>query len=184
MQEILDETREQMEQVIALANEELARIRVGRAKPSLVEHLKVKAYETEMELRELASISAPDPNQLVISPWDKNILENIEKAIFKGDLNLQPTVDKEIIRIKIPPLTGEKREELIKEIWQKIESGKVMLRQTRQEAKGKIERQKGQSGVSEDDIFKNLEELQKIIDEFQEKLEKLGKEKEEELSKI
>lgn len=184
MQDILEEAREQMEQVVSLISEELTRIRVGRARPSLVEHLKVKTYQTEMELRELASISAPNPNELIISPWDKNILKDIEKAILESELNLHPLVDKEIIRIKIASLTGEKREELVKQIWQKIESGKVMLRLARQEAKDKIEEQKGQPGVSEDDIFRRLEELQKIIDEFQERLDKLGKDKEEELSRI
>ena len=184
MQDILETAKEEMQQVVELTSSELARVRLGRAKPSLIEHLKVRVYESEMELRELASISAPDPNQLVISPWDKNILENIEKAISESDLNLQPAVDQEVIRIKIAAITGEKREELIKAIWQKIESGKVMLRQVRQGAKDKIERQKGQPGISEDDIFKTLEKLQKIIDSFQTKLEELGKAKEEELKKI
>lgn len=184
MQQILENTREEMEQVLNLTKEELATVRVGRAQPVLVEHLKVKAYESEMELRELASISSPDPTQLVISPWDKSIIGNIEKAITESDLHLQPLADKEVVRIKIPALTGERREELVKEIWQKIESSKVMLRQARQEAKEKIGAQKGQPGVSEDDIFKRLEELQSLVDEFQKKLEKLAKEKEEELRKI
>lgn len=181
MQNILDEAQEQMQQVAALVKDELAKINVGRARPALVEHLKVKVYESQMELRELASISSPDPAQLVVSPWDKSIIADIEKAILESNLHLQPSVDKEIIRIKIPPLTGERREELIKEIWQKVESGKVMLRQIRQEAKEKIEDQKGQPGVSEDDIFKELGELQKIVDEFQNKLEGLAKGKEEAL---
>ena len=184
MQQILSDTRNQLEQIVNLIKEELASLRIGRAQPSLVEHLKVEAYNSLMELRELASISAPDPGQLVISPWDKSVISDIEAAILKSSLHFQPLVDREIIRIKIPPLTGERREELIKEVGQKVESGRVMLRQVRQEAKEKIEEQKGQAGISEDDIFKKLEELQNIIVEFQSRLEKLGKEKEEELAQL
>lgn len=184
MQEILDETRDQMQQVLNLISEEVVQVRAGRAQPALVEKIKVRAYETEMELRELASITAPDPMQLVISPWDKNIIKNIEKAILESESKLTPLVDNQILRIKVPALTTERREELIKEIWQKIESGKVMLRQVRQETKDKMEAQKGQPGISEDDIFHRLQDLQKVIDEFQKKLDDLGKKKEEELRKI
>lgn len=184
MQELIEEAKQQMEKVLSLTESELAGIRVGRSQPSLVEHLKVKAYNTQMELRELATISAPDPAQLIVSPWDKGILQDIEKAFLTSSLNLQPIIDNDFIRIKIPALTQERREELVKEVKQKIESGKIMLRDVRKEIKEKIEGKKDEPGVSEDDIFAKIEELQKLIDDFQVKLETLAKKKEEALMTI
>jgi len=178
------ETEQKLAQVLELIKTDLSSIKTGRAKPALVEHLKVEAYPgTILELRELASISAPDTNQLLIKPWDQNILGAIEKAVAKSDLG-NPIVDNDLIRIKIPALTGERREELVKLVHQKLESGRVLTRQVRTEIKEKIEAQKGQAGVSEDDIHCWLEDLQKLINDHIKQLEELGKVKEAELRQI
>lgn len=182
--EIVAKAKDQMEEIMVLVNEDLRGVKTGRAKPSLVENLKVRAYETAMSLKELAAISAPDSQSLVISPWDKTILEAIEKAINTSDLNLHGVVDNDLIRIKIPPLTEETRRDLVKLVNQKLESGKKLIRQTRNEIKKEIDDSKGESGVSEDDIKEWLNELQKVVDEYQEKMEELGKSKEKELMTI
>ncbi len=170
-----------LDKVIQHLSDDLKTVKTGRAKPSLIEDIKAEVYSTQMTLKELASITAPDPHQLIINPWDKNLLEAISKAVNSSGLNLNAIVDGEIIRINIPPLTGETREELVKLVRQKVESAKIMLRQVRAEAKRKIEEQKEQGGISEDAIRRQLEELQKTIDDYEEKLDNLGKSKEEEL---
>src|SRR3989338_4391012 len=115
---LLSEARNNMEAVMDVVREDLSTVKTGRAKPALVEHIEVFAYNTKMPLIELATISAPDPHLLVVQPWDESILENITKAVAASDLHLTPVVDQSIIRIQIPPLTEERREELVKLVMQ------------------------------------------------------------------
>jgi ribosome recycling factor len=182
--QLIIETRAEMEEVLDVVADDLSTVKTGRAKPSLVEQVQVEAYSTRMPLIELATISAPDPHMLVIQPWDESITENIARGITTSELNLNPVVDGSIIRIRIPPLTEERREELVKLVGQKIESGRVLLRQARQEAKKKIEEMKGQPGVSEDDVHRLLGDLERLTDEFMGKVADLGQSKEEELRTI
>ncbi|HUV47090.1 MAG TPA: ribosome recycling factor [Candidatus Bathyarchaeia archaeon] len=184
LEEIVDHGKKELGQVLELVVDDLKGVKTGRAKPSLIEDVKVQVYETTMVLRELASISAPDPHTLIVSPWDKNIINNLEKAIATSGLNLHPMVDNDFLRIQIPALTEETRQDLVKLVAQKIESGRRLIRQVRTETKKKIDEQKGQPGVSEDDLHHWEEELQKLVDDFIEKIEGLGKTKEEELMKI
>lgn len=183
-QDILNKSKSEMEDVLALVADDLKRIKTGRARPSLVEDLKVQAYNSSLTLKELASITAPDPHSLIISPWDKSVLKDIEKAISGSDLNLAAALDNDIIRIKIAPLTEESRKDLVKLVYQKLESGRRLLRQVRNEAKSTLEAQKGQPGVSEDNIKQWLAELQKLIEEYNLKIDSLGKSKEAELMSI
>lgn len=180
------ELKDKFEEILTLVKDDLITIKTGRAKPSLVENLKIAgAYEgTTLELRELASISVSDAHQLLIKPWDPNVLEAIQKSISTSDLGLNPIVENDLIRINIPPLTGEGRDELVKLVWQKIESGRILIRQVRGDIKEKITGQKGEAGISEDDIHRWLEELQHSVDEYMKKLEDLGKTKEKELRQI
>jgi ribosome recycling factor len=182
--EILDKAKKQMEEVLGLMAEDLKRIKTGRAKPSLIEDIKVQAYGTLMSLKELASITTADPQTLVVSPWDKTVIEAIEKAINTSDLNLHGLVDNDLVRIKIPSLTEETRQDLVKLLAQKLESGRRLLRQVRNEVKKEIEDSKGQPGVSEDDLRNWLDELQELIDEYQDKIDSLGEVKEKELMSI
>jgi len=184
MNPLLQAFQSQAQEVFQLAEQDLKGIKTGRAKPGLVEDVPVLAYNSKMTLKELASITAPDPQQIIISPWDKSVLSDIEKALAVSDLHLNPVVDGDIIRLKIPSLTQENREELVKLVAQKLESAKALLRQARNEAKTSIEGQKGQAGVSEDDIHRDLEELQKMTDETMNRLEELGKAKETELMSL
>src|SRR5688572_18539940 len=181
----MDQAKQKMEKVLEVVADDMATIRVGGAKASMVEHVEVEAYGPgqRMKLVELASITAPDPQQIVISPWDKSTVRAIEKAIIDSDLNLMPNVNGEIIRIIVPPLTEERRQDFVKLLHQKLESGRVMLRGVRQELKEEIEVKKG-PGVSEDDITRELEDLQKLVDEYTAKLESMAKAKEEEIMKL
>ncbi|MEP7166655.1 MAG: ribosome recycling factor [Candidatus Woesebacteria bacterium] len=163
---------------------DLSTIRTGRARPSLVENLEVEAYGGKMKLLELASISAPDTSSIVIKPWDKSVIKDIEKAITISDLHIQPVVDGEQIRLSIPALTGERRQELIKLVGQKKNAALEMLRDIRIKYKKQIDNQKGQPGISEDAIKKDLEDMQKVTEEYTTKIEDMEKTKEKELSEL
>ncbi len=170
MNQILSSIEESFLGILEVVNGDLATIRTGRAKPDLVAHITilVQSYGSTLTLQELAAISAPDTQTLVISPWDKNILEDIAKGISKSDLNINPVVDGDIIRISIPPLTQERRLDLTKLVDKKVESGKVLLREERQRIKKEIDDQKGKPDVSEDDIFRAVEELAQKTREWDE----------------
>lgn len=170
--------------LIDIFMQDLSTVRAGRAKPSLVENIEVEAYGSRMKIMELASISSPDSSQIIIKPWDKTVIKAIEKAIQISDLNIPPIVDGEQIRLSIPPLTGERRQEFIKLVGQKKNSTLEMLRDIRTKYKKAIDGQDGQAGISEDDIKRDLIELQKVTEEFTAKIEELSKAKEKELSEL
>lgn len=163
---------------------EVSQLRTGRASAQLLDGVVVDAYGSKMKIQELANVSVPDTNLLVVSPWDKTLLSDIEKAIIAAQINLNPIVDGEIIRIPVPALTQERRQEMVKLLQQKLESGRVMMRTIRSDVKKEIEAQKGEAGVSEDDIKQELEVLQEKTAEFIEKIDALGKAKEQELLSI
>lgn len=161
-----------------------ASLRTGRATVQILDPVIVEAYGSRMRLVEVASIQAPDPTMLLVSPWDRSLLSNIEKAISSAELNLNPVVDGDIIRIKIAPLTEEKRLEMVKILHKKIESGRVMFRNLRSDTKRDIEKQKGDDGVSEDDIKFEVKELDDLLKHHMEKLDTLAINKEKELLTI
>lgn len=179
--ELIRKLRANLDKVIEVVGGDMATIRTGRAKPDLVSGIEVLAYGQRMKLFELASVTAPDPSTIVISPWDKSVLKDIEKAIMISELQLTPNVSSDIIRINIPALTTERRNDFVKLLHQKVESGRVMARQVRQEIKEEIDRLKKDGGVSEDEIDRLLEQLQKTLDEYMGKIDGMGKKKEEEI---
>jgi len=173
--------RGKYEEVLTIVGDDLKGIQTGRAKPSLVEDVSVEAYGGRMPLKELASITAPDPHMILIQPWDKGVVGAIEKALMTGKTQFNPSVDGQTIRINIAQLTGEKREELVKLVHQRIESGRQMVRAERNDTKKDVDGQEGSAGISEDDIKRDLVELEKLTAEYMDKLEAMGKTKEEEL---
>ncbi|MCL4208316.1 ribosome recycling factor [Patescibacteria group bacterium] len=175
---------QKFEKTIAHLQQELGSLRTGKATPSLLDSVLVDAYGTKMRVNELANVSAPDPNMLIVSPWDKSLLETLEKSIASASLNLNPIVDGDMIRIVVPALTEERRKEMVKVLHQKIEGGKVMLRNIRTDAKKEIEDQDGSEGVSEDDIKAEIEELDKMVKEYMVKLDELAKKKETDLMTV
>lgn len=177
--------REKMEKALAFLSDELATVRAGRATPALVEKLMVEAYETKMPLVELATITAPEASQLLITPFDQSIVKNIELAISGArELKLSAIVDEGVIRVQIPPLTAERREEFVKLLNQKLEAGRVMIRQIRQEKRIEIKRAFENQELSEDAKFQLEKELQKITDDFMEKIEEMKERKEAELRSV
>lgn len=178
---ILATLKTRLDTTIDVVKKDLSSVRTGRAKPSLVEDVKVEAYGTLMTLKELATITAPETTLIVIAPWDKGLVANISVGIQKSGLNIQPIVDGDLVKISIPSLTQERRLELVKQVHQKIEAGKVMVRGVRSEIKEEIEAQEGTAGISEDSTRMWLENMQTQVDVYMSKLDELEKEKEKEL---
>lgn len=172
------------DKAIVHVKNDLATLRTGRASAQMLDPVRVEAYGSEMKLNELANVSAPDPNLLIVKPWDTSVLDSIEKAISKSGLNLNPVVDGDIIRIIVPPLTQERRKEMVKLLHQKTESGRVMLRSIRSEVKQKIEKQAGEANVSEDDVRADLKKLDELTQQKIEEIDQLAKNKELELMTI
>jgi len=164
--------------------EDIGSLRTGGASPQLLDGVKVEAYGSVMKVTELAAISVSDPTMLIVSPWDKSVLGAIEKGIQTAGINLNPVVDGDIIRISVPPLTGEDREKLVKTLSQKVEAGKVIIRSLRADTKRDIEAQKGQAGVSEDNIKADLAKLEDETKKLIDQVEQWAAAKQKELLKI
>ena len=182
--ELITLLRQKFAKVIENVEADFETVRIGRAKPSLIENLGVMAYGGRMRLVEVATISAPDPNMLIVSPFDKSLMRDIEKAIQDSEMQLSPAVSGDIIRIVIPALTQERRIDFVKLLKQKTESGKVMVRQARQDVKEKIDALKERKEVSEDDIYMLLEQLDKITGEINEKIDEMSRKKEEDIMAV
>lgn len=178
--------RKDMQEVYEMVLSDIGSIRTGRANPGLVEDLEVEVYggQEKLKVNELASISTPDPQTLIIDPWDKSIIGDIRKGILAANIGLNPSIDGEIIRISLPPLTTEDREKYVKLLSTKIENGRIMIRQVRKEAMKDIRQAFEDEELSEDQRFQQEKRLQEITDEFTEKIEKAGEKKEQELMKV
>lgn len=163
---------------------EVSGLHTGRASIQMLDDVLVEAYGTKMHLNELGSLSAPDPTLLVVSPWDKSLISAIEKAIQIANLNVNPVVDGEVVKIPVPSLTQERREEMTKTLHQKAEGGRVLIRTVRGDVKHTIDEQKGEPGVSEDAIELALTELENTTKQYIEKIDALVKNKEAELMAI
>jgi ribosome recycling factor len=179
--EILHNTEEKMKKAIESVMREFSEIRTGRASPSLVEGLHIDYYGTPTLLKQLASISVPAPNLLVIQPWDITAIVEIEKAIMKSNLGITPSNDGKLIRLSIPPLSKERRQELVKVVHKMSEEGRVSLRTIRREAKESLEKLEKDKIIPEDDKFRGIDELQKLVDKYIAKVDELLKNKEKEI---
>jgi ribosome recycling factor len=164
--------------------EELATIRTGHATPALVEHVRVEYAGVPMPLNQLAGITAPEAGLLVIQPWDKSSIVNIEKAILKSELGLNPANDGNIIRIKIPPLSEERREELIKVVHRRVEERRIAVRNLRHEAMNALKKMEKDKQVSQDEHKRAQDQLQKLTDRFIAEIEQIGRDKEKELMEV
>lgn len=173
--------KEDFEKILQHAKEELNTIRTGGANPALVEGVLVEAYGSRMRLQELASIHAPQAQLLLIQPWDTSVVKNIESALRESDLGLQPVIDGNGIRIAFPPLTEEKRKEFVKRMHEKIEDARIRVRQVREEWMHDLKEQEKSGALSEDALFKEEKQVQKIVDEYNSALKLLAETKEKEL---
>ena len=179
--EILHNTEEKMKKAIEAVRREFSEIRTGRASPSLVEGLYIDYYGTSTLLKQLASISVPDAHMIVIQPWDVTAIGDIEKAIMRSNLGITPSNDGKLIRLLIPPLSKERRQELAKIVNKMAEEGRVSLRTIRREAKESLEKLEKAKTITEDDKFRGIDELQKIIDRYITHIDEILKNKEKEI---
>lgn len=163
---------------------ELSQMRTGRATPALVEGLQVEAYGSMMAMRGVASISVPDAKTLVIEPWDKNLLKAIEKAIQESPVGINPVVDGKVVRLSMPVMTEETRKNLVKAMKEKLEEARVAARGAREKVRNEIIDAEKNSELTEDEKFKLLEELDKLTKEHTDKIEALGRQKEEEIMTV
>lgn len=182
--ETLAEAERRMKNAVSVLQRELDSIRTGRARPGLVEQLKVDYYDSTLPLNQLATITAPEPRLITIQPWDRQALGAIEKAIQKSDLGLNPINDGHSIRLAIPQLTEERRKELVKVVHKKVEEGRVAVRNVRRHSIEEIRLLDKEKKVSEDEDRRAQEQLQKLTDRYIQDIDKLGKEKEAELLEI
>lgn len=179
--DVIKEMKRKMDRALEVLGQDFARIRTGRASVALLEGIKVEAYGSAMPLSQVASLAAPEPRLLTIQPWDGALLGEVEKAILRSDLGLTPSNDGKIIRIPIPPLTTERRKELVKSIKKMTEESKVALRNLRREANEQFKELKKEKMLSEDEAFKAQEEVQKITDDYIKRLDALAADKEKEI---
>jgi ribosome recycling factor len=180
----LADAEQRMGKAVEALSRELATIRTGRARPALVEHLRVDYYGTPTPLNQLATIAAPEPRLLTIQPWDRSSLGPIERAIQMSDLGLNPTNDGAIIRLAIPQLTEERRRDLVKLVHRRVEDGRVAVRNVRRDCLEELRRLQREKEVSEDEERRAQEQLQKLTDRFVADAEQTGVEKEQELLEV
>jgi ribosome recycling factor len=181
---IIEKILPNLDKSIEHFREEMNQLRTGRASTALVENLLVDYYGSKSPLKQIASLSTPEPRMILVSPWDKNNLASIEKAIKESQLGLQPNNDGQVVRINIPQLTEERRRDLIKVLNQKAEEAKISVRQIREEAWEEIQEQEKSGQISEDDKFSGKENLQAVINEYNEKIQALRDVKEKDIMTI
>lgn len=181
IESIYDETREKMGKSLTALKNELKRVRTGRASQSLLDGIRVDYYGTVTPLNQMASISVPESRLVIVQPWDVSVIQDIEKAILKSDLGLTPSNDGKLIRISIPPLTEERRKELVKVVNKMAEDHKVAIRNIRRESNELLKGLKKDGDISEDDAFKAQDQVQNITDEHIKRIDGIYKEKEKEI---
>ncbi len=175
---------EKMQKSVEVLRMELAAIRTGRATPALVEHIRVEYAGVPTPLNQIAGISAPEARLLVVQPWDSNSIHSIEKAILKSDLGLNPSSDGSVVRIEIPPLTEERRQELIKAVRKRVEERRIAIRNLRREAMEELKGGEKNKDISQDEYKRALDQLQKLTDSFIASTEQTGRDKEVELMEV
>lgn len=184
MDPVLTEPNQKIEDAVHHLKMEIAGIRAGRANPAQVENVTVDAYGSKMKLDEVGNISAPQPTLLTVQVWDASILDNVIKAIQEANLGLNPSNEGNLIRLPIPPLTTERREEFIKLLHQKMEQARVEIRQIRHNSRNEWKKLQEEGQYGEDEFFRREKLLQELVDKKIGEVESLGKGKEEELTQI
>lgn len=180
----LKEASAQMDRNIEAIQREFSGVRTGKASPALLDVVQVEAYESRMPLNQTATISAPDPHMLVVQPWDANLVAAVARAIQSADLGLNPSVDGNLVRVSIPPLTEERRREMVKLLHKYAEEGRVAVRHARHKAKADIEQNVKDGELGEDEGHRELEALQKLTDEHITRIDELLKHRETEVMEV
>lgn len=184
IKDLLKETEDRMNKAVDALRDNLMTIRTGRASPALVERLSVEYYGTLTPLNQMATISVPEPRLLAIRPWDPTALADIERAILKSELGLTPSNDGKIIRLNIPRLTEERRQELVKVVGKQVEEGKIAVRNIRRNAIEDLRELESEKLISEDEFYRTKDDVQEITDKFVAKMDEIGRDKEREIREI
>ncbi|MBU3942889.1 ribosome recycling factor [Patescibacteria group bacterium] len=179
--EIIERIKPEMEKTISFLERELAKLRAGRASISLVEDIVVDCFGQRFPLKQLASISSPEPKTIIIQPWDKSYMEGIQQGLEKSSIGASPIVDKDVIRITLPPLSDEYRKTLARVLSEKQEEARKTIRHWRGEAWEEVQEKTKEGEIREDDKFRAKDELQKLVDQYNKKIDEMGKKKEQEI---
>jgi len=182
--EILADAERKMGRAVEAMERDFQGLRTGRASTSLVERLHVDYYGTQTPLNQLASISVPEPHQIVIQPWDRGVLGAIEKAIQKSDIGLMPNVDGTVVRLNIPPLTEERRKDIVRSVHKRMEEARVEVRNVRREANDSLKKEERDGTLGTDESRRQLDQLQKITDRLIADVDRLGGAKEQEVMEV
>lgn len=180
----LKEADHKMEQALAHLREDLSSVRTGRASGSVLSRITVEYYGTPVPLNQLASVNVPEPRLLVVQPFDKNSISQIEKAIQQSDLGITPSNDGQVIRLAFPPLTEERRKDLVKQVHHRAEEGRVAVRNVRRHAKDDMEKLEREHSISEDELTRGEKELQKLTDRYVGSIDEVQRHKESELMEV
>jgi ribosome recycling factor len=184
LKDVVPSTKKRMEKAVEDLRGELASVRTGRASINLLDHVKVDYYGTPTPVNQVATLSVPEANMVVVQPWDVSQIAAVEKAIRASDLGLNPMNDGKVVRVPIPPLTEERRKDLVKHLHASVELHRVGVRTARREANEALKKLMKDKKISEDDERKGLDEIQKLTDDFIKKLDDLSKVKEAEILKV
>ncbi|MBN1356037.1 ribosome recycling factor [bacterium] len=179
--EVVDDAKQRMIETIEHYKRQFSTIRTGRASAGLLDNIRIDYYGTPTPIKQMAKIAVPEPALIVIQPWDASALPNIERAILKSDLGLQPNSDGKIIRLSVPPLTEERRQQLVKLVKKLTEEGRVAIRNIRRDANENLKEFLKEKEISEDEAHKGYDDIQEITDEYIEKIDKVGVDKEDEI---
>jgi len=182
--ELKKKAKEKMEKAIEVLKKDLGSIRTGRASISLLDHITVDYYGTQTPLNQVASLSVPEPRMIAIQPWEQALIPVIEKAILQSDLGLNPSNDGKVIRIAIPPLTEERRKQLVKVVRKRAEEARVAIRNIRRDTNEELKRLEKNEHISEDDIKRGLEEIQKLTDAHIKTIDEVLQHKEKEIMEV
>lgn len=181
MDNILKNLKSQLEKTVEFFKNDIAVLRTGRPSPALVENILVDSYGQKMPMQQLATIHVSPPNLIIIQPWDKGVIEAIAKAISNSQLGLSPIVEQDFIRIALPQMTQEKREQLVRLLNEKSEHAKISVRNEREDALKHLQKLEKEKTISEDDWFKAKDSVQKLVDKYNGKIKEVAESKEKEI---
>jgi ribosome recycling factor len=182
--DLFEDAERRMQKAIEALKQDVNAIRAGRASSSLVDRITVEYYGAPTPLNQVASVSTPEARLLLIQPWDRKLLADIEKAIQKSDLGINPNNDGQVIRLNIPPMSEERRRDLVKTLHKKLDEHKVAIRNVRRDIQDKLRDREKKKEVSEDELKRSTERLQKLTDRYVDEMDKVGKAKESEILEV
>ncbi len=182
--EVLNETRSAMDKAVKSLKRDMTKVRTGRASVSLLDDVRVEYYGVPTPLSQVATLSAPEPRLITVQPWEKNLISEIEKALFKADLGLTPSSDGQLIRLPVPALTEERRREMVKIIKRMAEEAKISVRNARRDANDNLKMLEKEKEITEDDLKRSEKDVQQLTDQFVELIDSVVQKKEQEVMEV